>query len=149
MIAEKAMHYEIFRTTNSVYFYIETFSITRTPDKTTVVVEGVNSTKVALFWMFSLNANESIRNIAFDRRRSGENDTRIATKRGNHAFTYADNDEIKANYVAQSSSTSATLVLVNVTNSEEYTYTLRLTYDDGNGRISRHKSSTFVVVYGE
>ena len=60
MIAEKAMHYEIFRTTNSVYFYIETFSITRTPDKTTVVVEGVNSTKVALFWKFSLNANESI-----------------------------------------------------------------------------------------
>ena len=146
---ELIVHGLLYLKTNFCYLLrvIETFRITSQPSRPTVVVEGVNSTGVSLAWSFSLTINESIRVIHFYRQRSGGRDTRIATKRGNRPFAYA-SDEFKANYEAQSSSNSATLLLLDVNNNEEYTYTVRVSYYDGNSYYyPRYR--TDVVVYGK
>ena len=126
---------------------IETFSIARQPNRPTIVVEGVNSSRVLLAWRFSLKTNESIRVVHFYRERSGERSTHIATKRGSRPFAYT-RDEFKAKYKAQSSSSLVTLLLLDVNNNEEYTYNTRVLYSDG---IRSHYTSwrTDVLVYGK
>ena len=126
---------------------IETFSIVRQPNRPTIVVEGVNSSLVRLVWRFSLKTNESIRVVHFKRQRPGENLTRIATKRGSRPFVYA-SDEFKGKYNAQSFSSSVTLLVLDVNNNEEYTYTARVSYSDGT-RLHYTSWRTDVLVYGK
>lgn len=127
---------------------IETFSIARQPNRPTIVVEGVNSSLVVLAWRFSLKTNESIRVVHFNRQRPGESLTRIATKRGSRPFAYASN-EFKAKYNARSfSSSDVTLLLLDVNNNEEYTYTARVSYSDGT-RLHYTSWRTDVLVYGK
>ncbi|XP_068685574.1 tyrosine kinase receptor Cad96Ca-like [Montipora foliosa] len=123
----------------------ETFNITSSPARETIVVEGVNSSRVSLVWKYSLAINETIRTITFFRRiSSSERDVRIATKRESEQFSY-NSEEFKARYEALSSSQakSATLVLLDVKNSEEYRYTLRISTNQGN---QRHRTSLVVYV---
>ena len=130
----------------SISPFSETFSITSSPARETIVVEGVNSSRVSLVWKYSLAINETISTITFFRRlSSSERDVRIAIKRESEQFSY-NSEEFKARYEALSSSQakSATLVLLDVKNSEEYRYTLRIFT---NQDIQRHRTS--LVVYGQ
>lgn len=149
MSTELIAYAVLYLKTNFCYLLpiIETFSIARQPNRPTIVVEGVNSTRVLLAWRFSLKTNESIRVIHFYRERSGEKATRIATKRGSRPFAFA-SEEFKVKYKAQSSSSLVTLQLLDVNNNEEYTYNARVVYSDG---IRSHHTSwrTDVLVYGE
>ena len=125
--------------------FLETFRITSSPESHTVVVESVNSSRISLVWTYSLAVNESIRTFTFFRKIPGDAaDTRVAIKRGNRRFIYS-SEEFRAKYEASSSSESrsATLVLLDVTNSEEYTYTMRLVTNLDNRRFA-----TTMVVYG-
>ncbi|XP_067030323.1 fibroblast growth factor receptor 3-like [Acropora muricata] len=122
----------------------EMFRITSSPESHTVVVESVNSSRISLVWTYTLAVNESIRTFTFFRRIPGDReDTRVAIKRGNRRFVYS-SEEFRAKYEATSSSNSqsATLVLLDVTNSEEYTYTMRLITNFESRRFS-----TTIVVY--
>ena len=125
--------------------FLETFRITSSPESHTVVVESVNSSRISLVWTYSLAVNESIRTFTFFRQIPGDAaDTRVAIKRGDRRFVYS-SEEFRAKYEATSSSKSrsATLVLLDVTNSEEYTYTMRLVTNLDNRRFA-----TTLVVYG-
>lgn len=126
--------------------FSEMFRITSSPESHTVVVESVNSSRISLVWTYTLAVNESIRTFTFFRRIPGDReDTRVAIKRGNRRFVYS-SEEFRAKYEATSSSNSqsATLVLLDVTNSEEYTYTMRLITNFESRRFS-----TTIVVYSE
>ena len=128
---------------------LETFRFTRTPNRPTVIVEGVNSSRVPLVWRFSLLSSETLEGIVFYRRRRSESeDKRIATRSGSQTFVYTRN-EFKADYEAISSSRSATLVLLDVNNDEENKYTVRVTYSINVNRRRYPRSSTDVVVFGK
>lgn len=127
---------------------LETFRFTRTPNRPTVIVEGVNSSRVPLVWRFSLMSSETLKGIVFFRRRRSESeDERIATSSGSKPFVYTRN-EFKAYYEAISSSRSATLVLLDVNNDEENKYTVKVTYSI-NDRRRYPRSTTDVIVFGK
>ena len=104
-----------------------------------------------LVWRFSLLSSETLKGIVFYRRRRSESedrDKRIATKSGSQPFVYTRN-EFKADYEAKSSSRSATLVLLDVNNNDEYKYTVRVTYSFDLNRRRYPRSRTDVVVFGK
>ena len=126
--------------------FLEMFRITSSPESHTVVVESVNSSRISLVWTYTLAVNESIKTFTFFRRIPGDTaDTRVAIKRGNRRFVYS-SEEFRAKYeaISSSKSQSATLVLLDVTNSEEYTYTMRLLTN-----LESRRFATTMVVYGE
>ena len=105
--------------------FLEALTFTRRPDKPTIVVEGVNSTNVDLIWDILPGNGESVQNLFLIRQRPGDvNQVQIAWRKYSSSFTLAEGfaNEYRANL-------PATLRLLNVDNTEEYVYTLQVSYD--------------------
>ena len=110
--------------------FLEALTFSRRPDNPTIVVEGVNSTNVDLEWEISATNSETLDDLFFKRQRSGDvNLENIASRRSSTAFTLL-SDSFETEYRAN---LPATLKLLNVDNTEEYIYTLQVSYDDSGG----------------
>ena len=111
-----------------------------------MVVEGVNSSRVVLKWSYKKASSETIRSVSFIRQRPGKTvETKIATRSRSGRFRLNKN-EFKAQYKADSPST---LVLLDVNNSEEFSYILRVSYRTSAGVRKSISSKISVVVFGK
>ncbi|KAM7440132.1 hypothetical protein ABFA07_010626 [Porites harrisoni] len=119
----------------------EALTFTRRPDKPTIVVEGVNSTNVNLIWDILPGNTEVVQNLFLIRQRQGNtNQVQIAWRKYSSSFTLAEGfaNEYRANL-------PATLRLLNVDNTEEYVYTLQVSYDLNNVPHRMDDSVTVIV----
>ena len=124
--------------------FLEALTFTRRPDKPTIVVEGVNSTNVNLIWDILPGNTEVVQNLFLIRQRPGDvNQVQIAWRKYSSSFTLAEGfaNEYRANL-------PATLRLLNVDNTEEYVYTLQVSYDLNNVPRRMVDSVTAVIVRG-
>ena len=124
--------------------FLEALTFTRRPDKPTIVVEGVNSTNVDLIWEILPVSGEVVQNLFLIRQRPRDiNQVPIASRKFSSSFTLADGfaNEYRANL-------PATLRLLNVDNTEEYVYTLQVSYDL-NEVPKRMDDSVTVLVRGK
>lgn len=120
----------------------------KNPQNPTVVVEGVNSSRVVLNWKYEKLIKERILSVSYFRQLPGKgSSTRLAvwTPGDNNGFTYS-KPEFKTRYKGKLPST---LVLWDVKNSEEYRYTFRITYNSSLGIKKRTNSKIFVDVFGK
>ena len=108
------------------------------------VVLGVNNTNVKLEWTWDLEGG-TFRDVAFERQRPGElRATQIARRSKNFAFTVL--DQFANEYDAW---LPAALILRNVDNSEEYIYTIRLSYTSIFNQFLNLTDQVIVVVHGK
>ena len=124
--------------------FLEALTFTRSPDKPTIVVEGMNSTEVDLIWEILPANGEVVQNLFLIRQRPGDiKQVRIASRKYNSPFSLADGfaNEYRANL-------PATLRLLNVDNTEEYVYTLQVNYNLNNV-LRRMEDSVTVIVRGK
>ena len=129
-------------------YFSEPLTITKNPQNPTVVVEGVNSSRVVLTWKYKKLMKERILSVAYFRQLPGKGrSTRLAVwaSGGNNGFSYS-KPEFKTRYKAKLPST---LVLWDVKNSEEYRYTFRITYNSSLGIKKMANSKIFVEVFGK
>ena len=126
--------------------FLGSLTFSRRPDNPTIVVEGVNSTNVDLTWDIIPSGGEVVQNLFFIRRRPGDvNQVTIAARRSSTSFTLLSDsfaNEYRANL-------PATLRLLNVDNTEEYTYSLQVSYDDSNGVPREINDRVTVIVRGK
>ena len=124
--------------------FLGSLTFTRKPDKPTIVVEGVNSTNVDLIWDILLSGGEVVQNLFFIRQRPGDvNQVAIASRRSSTSFTLLSDsfaNEYRANL-------PATLRLLNVDNTEEYIYSLQVSYEQIVPQ--REEDSVTVIVRGK
>ena len=124
--------------------FLGSLTFTRKPDKPTIVVEGVNSTNVDLIWDILLSGGEVVQNLFFIRQRPGDvNQVAIASRRSSTSFTLLSHsfaNEYRANL-------PATLRLLNVDNTEEYIYSLQVSYEQIVPQ--REEDSVTVIVRGK
>ena len=124
--------------------FLGSLTFTRKPDKPTIVVEGVNSTNVDLTWDILLSGGEVVQNLFFIRQRPGDvNQVAIASRRSSTSFTLLSDsfaNEYRANL-------PATLRLLNVDNTEEYIYSLQVSYEQIVPQ--REEDSVTVIVRGK
>ena len=117
-------------------------TFTRRPDTPTIVVEGVNNTNVDLTWEILPSGGEVVQSLFFKRQNLGDiNRVQIASRKSTSSFTLATDifaNEYRANL-------PATLRLLNVDNSEEYVYTLKVSYDLNNVPRQMEDSVTVIV----
>ena len=126
--------------------FLEALTFSRRPDNPTIVVEGVNSTNVDLEWEISATSSETLDDLFFKRQRSGDvNLENIASRRSSTAFTLL-SDSFETEYRAN---LPATLKLLNVDNTEEYIYTLQVSYDDSSGVPREIADKVTVIVRGK
>lgn len=111
-------------------FFSGSLTFTRKPDKPTIIVEGLNNTYVDLIWDFLPGNNEVVRNLFFLRQKPGDVnlEVNIASRTSASPFTLL-SDSFATEYKAN---LPAALRLLNVDNTEEYVYTLQVTYDQNN-----------------
>ena len=124
--------------------FLEALTFTTRPDKPTIVVEGVNSTNVNLIWDILPGNTEVVQNLFLIRQRQGDtNQEQIASRKYSSSFTLAGGfaNEYSANLPAR-------LTLLNVDNTEEYVYTLQVSYDLNNVP-QRMEDSVTVIVRGK
>ena len=125
--------------------FLEALTFTRRPDKPTIVVEGVNSTNVDLIWEILPGSGEVVQNLFLIRQRLGDvNQVQIASRKYTSSFNLATDsfaNEYRANL-------PATLRLLNVDNTEEYVYTLQVSYDLNNN-VQRDEDRVTVIVRGK
>ena len=126
--------------------FLEALTFTRRPDKPTIVVEGVNSTNVDLIWEILPGSGEVVQNLFLIRQRSGDvKQVQVASRKYSSSFNLATDsfaNEYRANL-------PATLRLLNVDNTEEYVYTLQVTYELSNNNVERDEDSVTVIVHGK
>ena len=126
--------------------FLEALTFTRRPDKPTIVVEGVNSTNVDLIWEILPGSGEVVQNLFLIRQRSGDvNQVPVASRKYSSSFNLATDsfaNEYRANL-------PATLRLLNVDNTEEYVYTLQVSYELSNNNVERDEDSVTVIVHGK
>lgn len=125
---------------------LESVTFTREPSNPTIVIEGVNSSRVVLIWTFFLGKGENLESVTIEKARPGENRrTRIATRpSANESFVFA-SSTFKSDYGVR---LPATLVLKKVERTDEYIYILDVFYSNGI-RKGRTKATVSVVVFGE
>ena len=125
--------------------FLGSLTFTRKPDKPTIVVEGVNSTNVDLIWDILSSSGEVVNSLQLIRQRLGDfNHVTIASRKFNTGFTLLSDsfaNEYRANL-------PATLRLLNVDNTEEYVYTLQVSYDRNNVP-QRMEDRVTVIVFGK
>ena len=122
--------------------FLEALTFTRRPDKPKIVVEGVNSTNVNLIWDILPGNGESVQNLFLIRQRPGDvNLVTIATRTSSGSFNF-ETDSFADEY---STTLPATLRLLNVDNTEEYVYTLQVSYDLNNVPHRMDDSVTVIV----
>ena len=123
-----------------------TVIITKRPSNPTKVIEGVNNSGILLVWDYILEGNESITILIFRRERAGSQSTTIATKIENRQFTLA-RDDFRLGFEA---TLPATLkLLTTVKNSDEYEYSLDITFRDSSGRTRLLRERVSVQVFGK
>ena len=126
--------------------FLEALTFTRRPYKPTIVVEGVNSTNVDLIWEILPGSGEVVQNLFLIRQRSGDvKQVQVASRKYSSSFNLATDsfaNEYRANL-------PATLRLLNVDNTEEYVYTLQVTYELSNNNVERDEDSVTVIVHGK
>ena len=122
--------------------FLGSLTFSRRPNKPTIVVEGVNSTSVDLTWDILPSGGEVVQNLFFVRQRPGDvNQVTIASRGSSTSFTLLSDsfaNEYRANL-------PATLRLLNVDNTEEYTYSLQVSYYDST-RIPREINDHVTVI---
>ena len=122
--------------------FLGSLTFSRRPDNPTIAVEGVNSTNVDLIWDILPGNNEVVENLFFLRQKPGDvNLVTIATRTFASSFTIMSNsfaNEYRANL-------PATLRLLNVDNTEEYVYTLQVSYNLNNVPVRMEDSVTVIV----
>ena len=106
---------------------LESIQFQRQPNNPTIVVEGVNSTRVRLVWELTESAGETINSIFFRIRKPGEvKSTQIASRSSNGPFTINEAFEDRSNYEAKM---DYELVILNAKEVNDYVYFLILNYD--------------------
>ena len=109
--------------------FLGSLTFSRRPDNPTIVVEGVNSTNVDLIWDILPGNNEDVHVLFLIRQRPGDvNLVTIATRTSTGSFNF-ETDSFAKEYRVN---LPATLRLLNVDNTEEYVYTLQVTYNLAN-----------------
>ena len=126
--------------------FLGSLTFIRRPDNPTIVVEGVNSTNVDLIWNILPGNNEVVQTLFILRQNLKPGDVSlvtIASRTFASSFTMSNSfaNEYRANL-------PATLRLLNVDNTEEYVYTLQVSYDRNNV-IQRMEDRVTVIVYGK
>ncbi|KAL9964721.1 hypothetical protein ACROYT_G028401 [Oculina patagonica] len=118
----------------------QSFTWTRRPYKRTVVVEGVDNSRVSLNWEFTASAQDYT--VSLSRQSPGETEqTLIAYRLLNTAFNYAD-QSFKQRYEAK---LPATLVLKDVKQNDEYVYTIKISSAGGQELLSDQVTIGVVV----
>ena len=126
--------------------FLEALTFSTRPDNPTIVVEGVNNTNVNLTWVISATGGETLNTLFFKRQKSGDvNLVNIASRKSSNAFTLL-SDSFQTEYRAL---LPATLRLLNVDNTEEYVYTLQVSYDDSSGVTRDKDDKVTVIVHGK
>ena len=124
--------------------FLGSLTFSRRPDNPTIVVEGVNSTSVDLIWDILPSGGEVVQNLFFVIQRPGDvNQVAIASRRSSTSFTLLSDsfaNEYRANL-------PATLRLLNVDNTEEYIYSLQVSYEQIVPQ--REEDSVTVIVRGK
>ena len=128
------------------YLILESVTFTREPTNPTVVIEGVNSSRVLLFWDFSLGKGEKLESVTIQRTRPGENSrTTIATRpSANDSFIFA-SSTFRTAYAVR---LPATLVLKRVERTDDYVYILNVVYSNSI-RQGQAEATVSVVAFGE
>ena len=126
--------------------FLGSLTFSRRPNKPTIVVEGVNSTNVDLIWDILPGNNEVVQTLFILRQNLKPGDVSlvtIASRTFASSFTMSNSfaNEYRANL-------SATLRLLNVDNTEEYVYTLQVSYDRNNVP-QRMEDRVTVIVFGK
>ena len=122
---------------------LESFNFTKEPSNPTVVAEG---TQVSLIWEYVLDPGETIQNVFFSRKKTGETHlVLIAARSASTAFTFTNIDFLNK-YRAL---VPATLVLLDVNKSEEFLYTLTVDCITSDGSSRQVDSEVAIVVSGE
>ena len=126
--------------------FLGSLTFSRRPDNPTIAVEGVNSTNVDLIWDILPGNNEVVQTLFILRQNLKPGDVSlvtIASRTFASSFTMSNSfaNEYRANL-------PATLRLLNVDNTEEYVYTLQVSYDRNNV-IQRMEDRVTVIVYGK
>ena len=125
--------------------FLGSLTFSRRPDNPTIVVEGVNSTNVDLIWNILPGNNEVVQVLFLTRQRPGDvNLVTIATRTSTGSFNF-ETDSFANKYRAN---LPATLRLLNVDNTEEYVYTLQVSYVLDN-RPKRMDDRVRVIVRGK
>ena len=125
--------------------FLGSLTFSRRPDNPTIVVEGVNSTNVDLIWNILPGNKEVVQVLFLTRQRPGDvNLVTIATRTSTGSFNF-ETDSFANEYRAN---LPATLRLLNVDNTEEYVYTLQVSYDLNN-RPRRMDDRVTVIVRGK
>ena len=121
--------------------FLGSLTFSRRPDNPTIVVEGVNSTNVDLVWGVLPDNNEVVDDLFLIRQRPGDvNLVIIATRTSTGSFNF-ETDSFANEYRAN---LPATLRLLNVDNTEEYVYTLQVSYDLNN--VPRRMADRVTVI---
>ena len=128
------------------YLILESVTFTRKPSDPTIVIEGVNSSRVLLIWAFSLGKGETLESVTIERERPGENSrTTIATRpSANDSFIIASN-AFRTDYGVR---LPATLLLKKVERTDDYMYILNIFYST-TIRQGQAKAAVSVVAFGE
>ena len=118
--------------------------LSRPGDRINVVL-GVNNTNVKLQWTWNLEG-ATFRAVKFGRQKPGKNKpaTLIASRGDNFGFTVL--NQFVKEYDAK---IPATLTLKTVDSSEEYIYTIRLSYKSVNNQFLDLSDRVAVVVNGK
>ena len=126
---------------NLRFTVLESFTFTNKPCNPTIVVEGVNSSRVSLIWNFSVSLSDY--GVSINRQKPGEvGETQLAGRTHSNAFSYT-KEEYRADYEAR---LPATLVLKDVTrNKDQYAYIIAIS----SAAIERAKDIISVHVVGK
>lgn len=109
---------------------LESIQFQRLPNNPTIVVAGVNSTRVGLTWALTPSAGETIIRISFQIRKPGDaNPTLIASRPVHSAFDINQAFKDRSNYEAK---LPYSLVIVNARGVDKYVYFLSLRYGKNN-----------------
>ena len=126
--------------------FLGSLTFSRRPDNPTIVVEGVNSTNVDLKWEISATSGEVLDDLFFKRQKPWSvNLVNIASRKSSTAFTLS-SDSFETEYRAM---LPATLRLLNVDNTEEYIYSLQVSYDDSSNIPREINDDVTVIVRGK
>ena len=128
------------------YLVLESVTFTREPANPTIVIEGVNSSRVLLIWAFSLGRGEKLESVTIERARPGEDSrTTIATRpSANDSFIFARNTFTTDYEVIL----PATLTLKRVERTDDYTYILTVFYANST-RQGQAEATVSVVAFGK
>lgn len=128
------------------YLILESVTFTREPTNPTIVIEGVNSSRVLLIWAFSLGKGEKLESVTIERERPGENTrTTIATRPSANDSLSIASDTLRTDYGVR---LPATLVLKKVERTDDCMYILNVFYSNSI-RQGQAKARVSVAAFGE